>query len=108
MAFLAERPAGAADLAVAADALVYLGDLQAGLRRGRARRWRPAGLFAFTIESGEAPFALGPALRFRHSDAHLREAAGAAGLTVVHARAGLDASARRGRGAGAGRSAGKG
>jgi predicted TPR repeat methyltransferase len=43
----------------------------------------PGGLFAFTIESGEAAFALGPALRFRHSDAHVREAAEAAGLNVA-------------------------
>ena len=82
VAFLAGRPEGQADLAVAADALVYLGDLHP-VCAAAAAALAPGGLFAFTIESGEAAFALGPALRFRHSDAHVREAAGAAGLTVV-------------------------
>lgn len=86
VAFLAARPAAEADLAVAADALVYLGDLRA-VCVCAAAALKPAGLFAFTIESGEPPFALGAHLRFQHSDAHWREAASAAGLTIAHWRA---------------------
>jgi predicted TPR repeat methyltransferase len=89
VAFLADRRD--ADLVVAADALVYLGDL-APVAAAVAAALTPGGLFVFTIESGEAPFALGPALRFRHSDAHLRAAAEAAGLRIVHLAA---ASTRR-------------
>ena len=80
-----------ADLAVAADALVYLGDLRP-VFAAVAAALGPGGLFAFTSEAGEAPFALGPALRFRHSDAHLRAAAEGAGLRTARLEA---ASTRR-------------
>ncbi len=82
IAFLAAREAGGADLAVAADALVYLGDLRP-VCAGAAAALMAGGLFAFTVESGEAAFALGESLRFRHSDAHMREAAKAAELRVA-------------------------
>ena len=88
--FLLARPAGAADLAVAADALVYLGDLRP-VAAAAAAALAAGGLFAFTVESGEAPFALSESLRFRHSDAHIREAAAAAALSV----AGVEAIATR-------------
>lgn len=81
--FLATRPEGSADLCVAADTLVYLGDLTP-VCLAAARVLRVDGLFAFTVESGEAAFALGESLRFRHSDAHLRAAAQAGGLSVTH------------------------
>ena len=71
-----------ADLAVAADALVYLGDLTP-VCIAAAAALTPGGLFAFTVESGEAPFALSETLRFRHSDAHVRAAASAARLTIL-------------------------
>ena len=79
VAFLAAR--SGADLAVAADALVYLGDLAPAFAAA-ARALAPGGLFAFTVESGETDFALADHLRFRHSDAHLRAAAQRAGLNV--------------------------
>jgi predicted TPR repeat methyltransferase len=80
VAFLHERTG--ADLLVAADTLVYLGDL-APVFAAAAQAMAPGGLFAFTVESGEAPFALGETMRFRHSDAHVRAAAAQAGLKVA-------------------------
>jgi predicted TPR repeat methyltransferase len=81
--FLATRPPQGADLCVAADTLVYLGDL-APVFRAAALALAPGGLFAFTVESGEAAaFTLGEGLRFRHSDAHLRKGAEAAALGIA-------------------------
>lgn len=80
VAFLREQ--SGADLLAAADTLVYLGDL-APVFKAAAAALAPDGLFAFTVESGEAAFALGETLRFRHSDAHLRAAAASAGLEVA-------------------------
>ena len=81
-AYLAARPAGAADLAFAADALCYCGDLTP-IFAAAAAALAPGGLFVFTVESGPAPFALGPKLRFQHSDAHIGEAAARAGLRLA-------------------------
>jgi predicted TPR repeat methyltransferase len=72
----------AADLVVAADTLVYLGDLRPVVA-AVAGALAAGGLFAFTVESGEAAFTLGEGLRFRHSDAHIREAASVAGLALA-------------------------
>ena len=82
LAFLAARPAGAADLAFAADAFCYCGDLTP-IFAAAAAALAPGGLFVFTVESGPAPFALGPKLRFQHSDAHVGEAAARAGLRLA-------------------------
>jgi len=79
--FLGARTSGGADLIVAADTLVYLGDLRPVVA-AVATALRRGGLFAFTVEAGEAAFALGESLRFRHSDAHLRQAPAEAGLVV--------------------------
>ena len=70
------------DLIVAADTLVYLGDLAALLRGVRARL-EPDGYFLFTVEAGPEDFALGPKRRWRHSEAYLRRAAGEAGFVVA-------------------------
>ena len=78
--WLADR--APADLVVAADTLVYLGDLRPVVA-AVAYAMAPGGLFVFTVESGDAAFALGEGLRFRHSDAHLIEAAAGAGLTLA-------------------------
>jgi predicted TPR repeat methyltransferase len=89
--FLRQRPPASADLIVAADTLVYLGDLRpvvAAVAGALAR----GGLFVFTVETGHAPFSLKASLRFQHSDEHLRLAASEAGLTIVHLTA---ASTRR-------------
>ena len=71
------------DLILAADTLVYLGDL-AAVFAGAAGRLAPDGYFLFTVESklGEG-FELGPKRRWRHSEAYLRQAAAAAGLDVA-------------------------
>jgi predicted TPR repeat methyltransferase len=71
------------DLIVAADTLVYLGDLKAVFEGARARL-APDGYFLFTTEAktGEG-FELGPKRRWRHSDAYLRATATAAGLSVA-------------------------
>ncbi|MEI9932691.1 MAG: methyltransferase domain-containing protein [Rhizomicrobium sp.] len=71
------------DLIVAADTLVYLGDL-ATVFGGAHRRLKPDGFFLFTVESkdGES-FELGPKRRWRHSDAYLRDVAEKAGFDVA-------------------------
>jgi predicted TPR repeat methyltransferase len=80
--FLAARPAGQADLAFAADAFCYCGDLTP-IFTAAAAALAPGGLFVFTVETGEAPFALQSTLRFEHSDAHIGEAASRAGLRLA-------------------------
>ena len=75
-------PGPAYDLILAADTLVYLGDL-AALFRAAAARLAPDGFFLFTVERAEAGFELGPKRRWRHGEAYLRETAAAAGLDVA-------------------------
>ena len=71
------------DLMLAADTLVYLGELRS-LFRNIPRALSPRGYFLFTIEhkSGEG-FELGPKRRWRHSEAYLRAEAAAAGMDVA-------------------------
>ena len=78
------------DLILAADTLVYLGDL-APVFRGARSRLTAEGYFLFTVEAAEDGFELGPKRRWRHADAYLRTTAAAAGFTV----AGLVAAAPR-------------
>ncbi len=74
---------GAYDLVVAADTLVYLGDL-AGAFAGAARRLAVDGYFLFTVEKKEGEgFELGPKRRWRHSDTYLRNEARRAGLSLA-------------------------
>ena len=76
-------PAGRYDLILAADTLVYLGDL-APLFRTLGAHLSPDGYFLFTTEAREGEgFELGPKRRWRHSEAYLREEAGLAGLVVA-------------------------
>ena len=70
------------DLILAADTLVYLGDL-APVFRAAARRLAPEGFFLFTVEKAENGFELGPKRRWRHGETYLRETAQAAGLEVA-------------------------
>ncbi len=70
------------DLLLAADTLVYLGDLAPVFAAARARL-APDGFFLFTTEQAEAGFDLGPKRRWRHSEAYLRETAQGAGLAVA-------------------------
>ena len=70
-------------LILAADTLVYLGDL-GPLFPGVAAHLSPDGYFLFTTEAKEGTgFELGPKRRWRHSEAYLREQAAAAGLAVA-------------------------
>jgi predicted TPR repeat methyltransferase len=79
------------DLILAADTIVYLGDLSA-VFRGGAARLKPDGFFLFTTEAVDGDgFELGPKRRWRHSEAYLRATAASAGLNV----AGLVAAAPR-------------
>jgi predicted TPR repeat methyltransferase len=75
------------DLILAADTLVYLGDL-GSVFAAVADHLAPGGFFLFTTEAKEGPrdnpgFELGPKRRWRHGEAYLREAAKAAGLSVA-------------------------
>lgn len=79
-AFLrAEEPA-AFDLIVAADSLVYVGDLRP-VFAASAAALAPQGLLAFTVEScPEDGFRLGPTMRFAHARAYVQETAAGAGF----------------------------
>ena len=84
-AFLA-RNAGAFDLIVVADTLVYFGDLATPLQ-AMAGALRPAGRIAFNLERDGEDHAAGYRLnqygRFVHGEAHLRHRLAAAGFTIV-------------------------
>jgi predicted TPR repeat methyltransferase len=96
VAGLAARGAGTTDLVVAADVLVYLGDLGA-LFAAVARVLVPGGLFALTAQSGtDRPFELGLDLRYAHSPAAIAAWAKAAGMGVALLE---EAWARQDRGA---------
>lgn len=62
------------DLLIAADTLVYLGDL-ASVFRAAKHVLTPGGRFLFTVEKGEAGFELGPKRRWHHAESYLRELA---------------------------------
>jgi predicted TPR repeat methyltransferase len=80
VATLAAEPEASAGLLVAADVVVYLGDLRP-LLGAAARVLRPGGLLAFTAERSETePVLLGDSLRFAHSEAAIGAWAAAAGL----------------------------
>ncbi|MCA0239299.1 MAG: tetratricopeptide repeat protein [Proteobacteria bacterium] len=79
-----------ADLLVAADVLIYLGDL-APLFAAAARVLAPGGVLAFSVEiaAPEQPFVLQPSLRYAHGEAALRRLAAAHGLQPRHEERGL-------------------
>ncbi|MEI9991278.1 MAG: methyltransferase domain-containing protein [Rhizomicrobium sp.] len=71
------------DLVVAADTLVYLGDLGAVFRTA-ALCLKPGGFFLFTVERTERDgFELGPKRRWRHCETYLRETAAESGFDVA-------------------------
>ncbi len=89
--------AGGLDLAVAADVLVYLGDLAPAFA-GAARALRPNGLLAFTLQAlaeGDG-FALGPDMRFDHAPDYVDRTLRGAGLAPLLLE---PASTRREKGA---------
>ncbi|KAB1070080.1 class I SAM-dependent DNA methyltransferase [Methylobacterium planeticum] len=78
--FLAGEPEASADLCVAADVFIYVGDLGAVLP-AIARVLRPDGFVAFTVQSHDgAGIILGADARFAHGDAYLEAACRASGL----------------------------
>ena len=71
------------DLILAADTLVYLGELAPVFARTR-QRLAPEGQFLFTVERKEGDgFALGPKRRWRHSESYLRDLAARTGFDVA-------------------------
>jgi predicted TPR repeat methyltransferase len=83
VAALEARP-DAYDLVVAADVLVYFGDLEA-VAAAAARALKPGGLFAFTVERAEdcASYALGAKNRYAHSPDYVEAVVTAAGFRLV-------------------------
>ncbi|MEW6435965.1 MAG: methyltransferase domain-containing protein [Pseudomonadota bacterium] len=90
--FLKGEAAGSADLLLAADVLVYIGDLRPFFAAA-SRVLRPKGLFAITAQTASRGFELGDDLRYAHAPGYIREAAQASGLSL---RLLEDAVARRG------------
>jgi predicted TPR repeat methyltransferase len=83
---LTARPA-AADIILAADVFIYIGDLEA-VFRAAAGALRPGGLLAFTIEviaDAAGGFVLRPTRRYAQSAAYIRRLAIAVGLEEVSA-----------------------
>ena len=71
------------DLVLAADTLVYLGDLEATMS-AVARALKPGGFFLFTVEKKDgAGFQLGPKRRWRHSEGAIRALAKTHGLDIA-------------------------
>ncbi|HAO40493.1 MAG TPA: SAM-dependent methyltransferase, partial [Afipia sp.] len=71
-----------ANLVIAADAFVYVPELDALLVE-TARVLTPQGLLAFTVETHAGKgVILGPGLRYAHGEAYLRKAIADAGLTL--------------------------
>lgn len=82
-AWLDARPPATADLVLAADVLVYLGDL-APVFGAAARALRPEGLFCFTVQAHDgAGTVLGEDLRYAHAGQDLRHLAAASGFAVA-------------------------
>jgi predicted TPR repeat methyltransferase len=77
------RRAGAYDLVIAADVLIYLGEL-APVFAAAHGALRAGGHFAFTVERGEGEtYSLQPTGRFAHSERCLRRLAADHGFTVT-------------------------
>jgi predicted TPR repeat methyltransferase len=76
-----EGEPGRADLAVAADVYIYLGDLAQAFALA-AKLLEPGGLYAFTVEAHDGPedYALRPSLRYAHSETYLRRALAESGF----------------------------
>ena len=80
VAFLESHP-GQFDLIVAADVLIYFGDL-APLFAAATQALVPGGLLAFSIELGEAGWRQLPTARYAHGHDYVRETA-ASGFRIV-------------------------
>lgn len=81
--FLSSRPDASADLVIAADVFVYLGELGAAFSQSR-RVLKPGGLLAFTVQSHDGEgVVVGEDRRFAHGEGWLRERLAAAGMQAV-------------------------
>jgi predicted TPR repeat methyltransferase len=77
------RPGRSYDLILAADTMVYFGDLSPTFA-GVTERLKPSGFYLFAVESMPGgDWEQTPANRFRHSETYLRTAASMAGLHFV-------------------------
>ena len=72
------------DLVVAADVLVYFGDLS-DIMAAAARSLKPGGVFAFTVERAEdcASYILGAKNRYAHASEYVEAMAASGGFTVA-------------------------
>lgn len=93
--FLASRPDSAADLVIAADVFVYVGDIAPAFAQS-ARVLKPGGLLAFTVQTHDGEGVIvGADRRFAHAEGWLRERLEETGL---HPTTVIFASARQDRG----------
>jgi len=77
------EPGYAYDLILAADTLIYIGDLST-VFAGVSKRLEQGGFYLFAVESMEhGSWEQSPKNRFRHSESYLRAQAGRAGLDFV-------------------------
>jgi len=82
-AFLISRPDACADLVVAADVFVYLGELAPAFAQS-ARVLKRGGLFAFTVQSHDGEgVVVGADRRFAHAESWLRQRLEAAKLSPL-------------------------
>jgi predicted TPR repeat methyltransferase len=81
--FLDAEPQESASLLLAADVLVYIGDL-APLFAVAASVLARGGLFAFTVQRGEGGYMLGPDVRYAHAPIYVAATAAAMGFRTVH------------------------
>jgi len=71
------------DLITSCDCLIYFGDLTR-IVAAAARRLKPDGVFAFTLERGPVlPFRLTDTGRYEHHPDHIRQVAAATGIAVA-------------------------
>jgi predicted TPR repeat methyltransferase len=72
------------DLIVAADSLIYFGDLSQVII-GASKRLANEGVFAFTLENGyQYPFKLTDSGRYSHHADYVRQVCHETGLTIAH------------------------
>ena len=80
---LRQKPDASADLVLAADAFVYVGDLSAALSQAK-RVLASGGLIAFTLETHAGDgVVIGAGLRYAHSADHVRKTIADAGLKLA-------------------------
>ncbi|GLH78642.1 methyltransferase [Bradyrhizobium sp. SSBR45G] len=81
---LQKRPDGAADLVLAADVMVYVGDLGPVLREGH-RVLARGGLLTFTVETHDGDgVIMGKGLRYAHAAEYISGVVASAGLQLAH------------------------